>query len=46
MMSHVGYIPTTPAMSMQYSTLELQVLNKSRFYTIQEVNQATMLLNC
>ena len=28
MVGRVGYAPTTPAMSMQYSTIELTALNK------------------
>jgi hypothetical protein len=28
MVGLVGYAPTTPAMSMQYSTIELQSLSK------------------
>ena len=31
MVGLVGYAPTTPAMSMQYSTIELQSLNKVNF---------------
>ena len=29
MVGRVGYAPTTPAMSMQYSTIELTALNKN-----------------
>lgn len=29
MVGRVGYAPTTPAMSMQYSTIELTALNVS-----------------
>ncbi len=35
MVGRVGYAPTTPAMSMQYSTIELTALNLSYiFYSI------------
>ena len=32
MVGRVGYAPTTPAMSMQYSTIELTALVKQIFY--------------
>ena len=31
MVGRVGYAPTTPAMSMQYSTIELTALNKFKY---------------
>ena len=32
MVGRVGYAPTTPAMSMQYSTIELTALNNQSIY--------------
>ena len=32
MVGLVGYAPTTPAMSMQYSTIELQSQNLSNYF--------------
>ena len=32
MVGRVGYAPTTPAMSMQYSTIELTARNKSKIF--------------
>ena len=32
MVGRVGYAPTTPAMSMQYSTIELTALNKIKIF--------------
>ena len=34
MVGRVGYAPTTPAMSMQYSTIELTALNQKFFSNI------------
>ena len=42
MVGRVGYAPTTPAMSMQYSTIELTALIK--FYLKKETIQVNSFL--
>ena len=37
MVGRVGYAPTTPAMSMQYSTIELTALKNNQIYPFEKI---------
>ena len=48
MVGRVGYAPTTPAMSMQYSTIELTALfiNKFIIISIFKIKNICFLIYC
>jgi hypothetical protein len=45
MVGRVGYAPTTPAMSMQYSTIELTALNNYLLILIRKIFESSILMH-